>query len=559
MPRFALGLDYGTESARVLLVDVADGREAATAVANYPDGVIDERLPGSGVRLGPEWALQNPDDYLAVLSDIVPAVLREAGAAPEDVIGIGVDFTSCTMLPTTTDGTPLCRDPRFRAEPHAWAKLWKHHAAQPEAERINAVAAARGERFLDRYGGKTSSEWLFAKAWQILDEAPQIYAAAAHLIEAGDWLVWQLTGRLCRSACQAGYKALWSADEGYPSRDFFRALDPRLEGIVTAKLTGEVLPIGARAGELRAELAAHLGLRPGTPVGVAIIDAHSAVPAATITEPGRLLMILGTSGCHLMLGADGHTLPGIAGVVKDGILPGYYGYEAGQPATGDMFDWFTRRAAPADLAAAAQARGVSLYTVLGERAAALRAGQSGLLALDWWNGNRSILTDADLSGLLIGLTLDTQPEEIYRALIEAAAFGTRVILDNFARNGLSVDELYACGGLAEKNELLMQIYADVTHRPIRIARSAQTCALGAAMLGAVAAGKSGGGPGDMATAARQMGGLKERVYTPDAAEGVVYDRLYGEFVRLHDFFGRGGDDVMRRLRSWRTSPGATRA
>jgi L-ribulokinase len=557
MPRYALGLDYGTESARALLVDIADGREVATAVAEYPDGVIDERLPESGVRLGPEWALQNPDDYLDVLGEIVPRVLREGGAAPETVAGIGVDFTSCTMLPVTPDGTPLCRDPRFRAEPHAWVKLWKHHAAQPEAERINAIAAARGERFLERYGGKTSSEWLFAKAWQILDEAPALYAAAAHLIEAGDWLVWQLTGRLCRSACQAGYKGLWSAEEGYPSRAFFRALDPRLEGIVEEKLAGEVLPIGARAGELRAEMAARLGLRPGTPVGVATIDAHSAVPAATVTEPGKMLMILGTSGCHLMLGAEGRTFPGIAAVVKDGIFPGYYGYEAGQPATGDMLGWFTRHGASAELATAAEARGVSLHALLEERAAALRAGQSGLLALDWWNGNRSVLTDAELSGLIVGLTLDTRPEEIYRTLIEAGAFGTRVILDNFGRNGLPIAELYACGGLAERNELLMQIYADVTRRPIRIVRSGLACALGAAMLGAVAAGESGGGYGDLATAARRMGGLKERAYTPDAAEGEVYDRLYGEFVRLHDLFGRGGDEVMRRLRAWRAPAGGT--
>jgi L-ribulokinase len=556
MARYALGLDYGTESARALLVDVSDGREVATAVAEYAGGVIDERLPETGVRLGPEWSLQNPDDYLAVLGEIVPRVLADAGAAPEAVIGIGVDFTSCTMLPTTADGTPLCLEPRFRAEPHAWVKLWKHHAAQPEAERINAVAVERGERFLDRYGGRTSSEWLFAKAWQILDEAPEVYAAAACLVEAGDWLVWQLTGRLCRSACQAGYKGLWSAEEGYPSRDFFRALDPRLEGIVAEKLPGEVLPIGARAGELQAEMAARLGLRPGTPVGVAIIDAHSAVPAATITEPGKMLMILGTSGCHLMLGAEGRTFPGIAGVVKDGIFPGFYGYEAGQPATGDMLGWFTRHGAPVELAAAAEARRISLHALLEERAAALRAGESGLLALDWWNGNRSILMDADLSGLIVGLTLDTRPEEIYRALIEAGAFGTRVILDNVARYGLPIDELHACGGLAERNELLMQIYADVTGRPIRIARSGLACALGAAMLGTVAAGESGG-YSDLATAARRMGGLKERVYTPDAAESAVYDRLYGEFVRLHDLFGRGGDEVMRRLRAWRAPAGGT--
>jgi L-ribulokinase len=551
MPRYALGLDYGTESARALLVDVADGREAATAVAEYPDGVIDQRLPGSGVRLGPEWALQNPDDYLTVLAQIVPRALREAGAAPEDVVGVGIDFTSCTMLPTTADGTPLCRDPQWREQPHAWAKLWKHHAAQPQADEINRVATERGEPFLARYGGKTSSEWLLAKSWQILAEAPEVYRTAARLIEAGDWLVWQLTGRLCRSACQAGYKGLWSAEAGWPSRDFCRALDPRLAEIGTQKLSGEVLPIGARAGELLAPMAERLRLRVGTPVGVAIIDAHSAVPAATLTEPGAMLLILGTSGCHLMLDREERLFPGIAAVVKDGILPGFYGYEAGQPATGDMLNWFTRQACAAEVAAEADARGESRHELLVERAARLRAGQSGLLALDWWNGNRSVLMDSDVSGLILGLTLDTRPEEIYRALIEAGAYGTRVILENFVSHGMPIESLYACGGLAERNELLMQIYADVTRRPIRLVRSGLACALGAAMLGAVAAGSAAGGYDDLETAAKRMGGVKERVYTPRESESAVYDRLYGEFVRLHDYFGRGGNEVMRSVRAWK--------
>jgi L-ribulokinase len=551
MPRYALGLDYGTESARALLVDVADGREAATAVMEYPDGVIDKTLPGTAVGLGPEWALQNPDDYLAVLERTVPQALSEAGAAPEHVVGIGVDFTSCTVLPTTVQGTPLCQDPRWRDQPHAWTKLWKHHAAQPQAEAINRIAAERGERFLARYGGKTSSEWLLAKAWQTCTEAPEVYQAAAHLVEAGDWLVWQLTGRLCRSACQAGYKGLWSAEEGWPSADFCRALDPRLAQIAVEKLPGEVLPIGTRAGGLLPAWASRLGLRPGTPVGVAIIDAHAAVPAATITGPGAMLMILGTSGCHLMLGREERVFPGIAGVVKDGILPGFYGYEAGQPATGDMLNWFTRHACPAEIAAEAEARGISRHALLVERAAGLRAGQSGLLALDWWNGNRSVLMDADLSGLILGLALDTRPEEIYRALIEAGAYGTRAILENFERNGMSIEALYACGGLAERNELLVQVYADVTRRPIRLVRSGLACALGAAILGAVAAGSEGGGHDDLASAAQRMGGVKERVYTPQERESAVYDRLYQEFFRLHDLFGRGGDDVMRRLRAWR--------
>jgi L-ribulokinase len=551
MPRYSLGLDFGTESARALLVDVADGREAATAVHPYAHGVVDETLPGSGVVLEPDWALQDPDDYLACLETIVPEVLRQAGAAPEEVVGIGVDFTACTLVPTRADGTPLSRDPELRSRPHAWTKLWKHHGAQPEAERINALATERGETFLQPYGGKTSSEWLLAKAWQLLDEDPELYARAERLVEAGDWLVWQLTGREVRSVSQAGFKAHWSRADGYPPPEFLSALDPRLANL-SEKLAGEVMPVGARAGGLTAGAAGRIGLSAGIPVAVAIIDAYAGVPAAGVAEPGTLLLILGTSACHLLLGREGRAFEGVAGVVQDGILPGFFGYEAGQPATGDILAWFTRHSTPGEYQQEAERRGVSVHQVLVERAAGLKPGECGLLALDWWNGNRSVLMDADLSGVLIGLTLDTRPEDIYRALIEGTAFGTRMILENFARNGVAIDQIIAAGGLAERNELLMQIYADVTGRPIRIARSGQACALGAAILGAVAAGSSSGGYDDLKEAVARMGGVKERTYTPDTAAHERYTQLFAEWVRLHDYFGRGENDVLKKLRSWRS-------
>lgn len=555
MPRYALGLDFGTESARALVVDLSNGEEVATAVHPYPHGVVDETLPGSGARLEPDWALQDPDDYWAAMEVIVPTALNAAGVQPEDVVGIGIDFTACTLVPTRADGTPLSREPALRSQPHAWTKLWKHHAAQPEAERINELATSRGEAFLARYGGKTSSEWLLAKAWQLLDEAPELYAAAEHLVEAGDWVVWQLTGKLTRSACQAGYKGMWSRADGYPSRDYLAALHPQLANLEAEKLRGEVLPVGAKAGELTPPAAARLGLREGTPVAVSIIDAHAAVPAAGVAGPGKMLLILGTSGCHLVLGEEDTSFPGFAGVVQDGILPGYFGYEAGQPATGDILAWFTRHCVPASLQAEADARGAGIHDILEEKAAALHPAECGLLALDWWNGNRSVLMDADLSGVLIGLTLDTRPEDIYRALIEGTAFGTRAILENFVRNGVAVDELIAAGGMAEKNDLLMQIYADVTGRTIRIARSGQACALGAAILGAVAAG-SEGGYSDLAEAVARMGGVKETSYSPDLSAHETYTQLFGEWLRLHDYFGRGQNDVLKKLRAWRT--GASR-
>lgn len=551
MPRYALGLDFGTESARALLVDVADGREVATASHPYPHGVVDNRLPETDEKLPPDWALQDPDDYWAALEVIVPEVLRLGGASAAEVVGIGIDFTACTLVPARIDGTPLSRDPVLRSIPHAWAKLWKHHGAQPEAERINALAAERGESFLQRYGGRTSSEWLLAKAWELLEDAPELYAQADRLIEAGDWVVWQLTGRETRSACQAGYKGMWSRADGYPSPEFLATLDLRLTSLAQDKLPAEVLPVGARAGELTEAAGARLGLRPGTPVGVSIIDAHAGVPAAGVSEPGKMLLILGTSGCHMVLGAEGKSFEGIAGVVQDGILPGYFGYEAGQPATGDILAWFTRTGVPAAYQREADEREVSVHQVLVEKAAALQPGQTGLLALDWWNGNRSVLMDADLSGVLIGLTLDTRPEDIYRALIEATAFGTRMILENFEQNGVKIDEIIAAGGLAERNELLMQIYADVTGRPIRIARSGQACALGAAILGAVAAGETAGGYDDLSLAVARMGGVKERGYLPGAAAHDRYTALFGEWVRLHDYFGRGENNVLKKLRAWR--------
>jgi L-ribulokinase len=551
--RFALGLDFGTESARALLADVETGEEVATDVMNYLHGVIDERLPESGAKLEPEWALQDAEDYRLALRTLIPKVLTLAGASPDEVIGIGVDFTACTVVATDANFEPLSQNPDFRARPHAWVKLWKHHAAQPEADRINEIANERGETFLNRYGGKISSEWLWPKIWQVLDEDPETFAATAHYIEAGDWIVQQLTGEVTQSACQAGYKGCWSAEAGYPSSDFLAALHPTLGGIVGEKVANNVLPLGARAGVLSEAGAKLTGLNPGVPVGVASIDAHVAAPAAMMVRPGQLLMIMGTSLCHMALGEDGQEIKGVAGVVKDGILPGLYGYEAGQAAVGDIFVWFTRHCVPEYYQEEAKQAGASVYDLLEERAAALKPGESGLLALDWWNGNRSPLMDATLSGLIVGLTLDTRPEDIYRALIEATAFGTRLIVETFRSQGVPIHEALCCGGLAEKNELLMQIYADVLQVELKVARSSQTCALGSAMWGAVAAGASGGGYDTIQDAADKMAGLRPKSYRPNPEHQNVYNALYQDYIQLERFFGEGGSSLMKRLKGLRSA------
>ena len=553
MARYALGLDFGTESGRALLVDVATGEEVASVVVPYAHGVIDEALPDSEVTLPPDWALQDANDYWTVLETAIPQALRQAGASPEEVVGIGVDFTACTLVATDADGEPLSSDLRWRGRPHAWTKLWKHHAAEPQAQRINALARERGEAFLDRYGGASSSEWLVAKAWQTLAEDPEVYAAAARFIEGGDWLVWQLVGEERRSACQAGYKAFWSREDGYPDRDFYAALDPGLADLVAEKLSEEIHPIGDRAGGLTAAAARRTGLRQGTSVAVAIIDAHAAMPAVGVSEPGAMVLILGTSGCHLVLGEEGKSFPGICGYARDGMLPGFYGYEAGQPATGDILAWYVRHGLSATLNAEADRRSLHPHALLIEQASALKPGESGLLALDWWNGNRNVLMDANLSGMLLGLTLDTRPADIYRALIEGTAFGTRVIIDNFEENGIPLERIVCGGGLAERNPLLMQVYADVTGRPLQLAKSTQACALGSAILGAVAAGAASGGYDDIGAAVRAMGGVQERVYEPDGYAHERYNEIYREWLTLHDYFGRGGNPVMKRLREWRAA------
>lgn len=546
--KYTLGIDYGTLSARALLVEVETGKEVATSVYDYSNAVIDEVLPSSGEKLPPDWALQDPQDYLTALTMTIPAVLKESGVNPEDIIGMGIDFTACTMLPIDRDGHPLCFDPKWRNNPHSWVKLWKHHAAQPEANKINETAEKMGENFLQRYGGRISSEWFFAKALQILDEAPEIYKAADRLMEATDWVNLQLTGVETRNACTAGYKAMWEKASGFPSKEYFKALDPRFENVVDEKMSRNIMPMGSKAGELTAEMAAKLGLKSGIAVAVANVDAHVAVPAATVTKEGVLVAIMGTSTCHMVLGKEPKIVEGMCGYVEDGILPGFFGFEAGQSCVGDHFAWFTENCVPASYKKEAKSLGIGIHDLLEEKAAKLKPGQSGLLALDWWNGNRSILVDVDLTGMILGMNLNTKPEEIYRALIEATAYGANIIIDAFDSNGVAINEIVACGGLPEKNAMLMQIYADVTNREWKIAASPQTCALGSAMWGAVAAGPENGGYACIACAAEKMAKVKQTTYKPIPANHEIYAKLFAEYKKLHDYFGRGENDVMKRLK-----------
>ncbi len=542
-------MDYGTLSARALLVRVRDGAEAGTAVSEYPHGVIDRSL--AGTELPPDWALQDPADYTGALAAAIPAAIRDAGIDPGQVIGIATDFTASTCMPVLADGTPLCQLPGLARRPHAYPKLWKHHAAQPHADRINAVAHERGEKWINRYGGKISSEWQFAKALQLLDEDLELYQRADRWIEAADWIIWQLCGTETRNACTAGYKGIFQ-DGHYPPRDFLAALDPRFAAFADDKLAHPISPLGGCAGRLTPEAAALTGLPEGIAVAVGNVDAHVTVPAAGPVAAGKMVAIMGTSTCHVMNGqqsmngADLAEVPGMCGVVDGGIVAGLWGYEAGQSGVGDIFAWFTRNGVPGEFAEQARRRGVSLPELLDEQAAAAPPGAHGLIALDWEGGNRSVLVDGRLSGVIVGLTLATTAPEIYRALLESTAFGTRMIIEEFGASGVPVTEFVVAGGLI-KSAPLMQIYADVTRRPLSVIGSGQGPALGSAIHAAVAARADP----DVPTAAATMGRINRDVYQPEPARADVYDELYAEYVQLHDYFGRGANQVMHRLRAIR--------
>ncbi|HEY0938035.1 MAG TPA: ribulokinase [Trebonia sp.] len=545
-----VGVDFGTLSARAVVVRASDGAELGTGLGEYAHGSIERRLPSSGQALPPDWALQDPADWRTALGTAVRAALQDAGADPSAVAGIGTDFTACTVLPVLSDGTPLCEVPELRARPHAWPKLWKHHAAQPQADRINDLAHARQEKWIGRYGGRISSEWEFAKALQVLEEDPETYQRTQRWIEAADWIIWQLCGRETRNACTAGYKGIYQ-DGQYPSADYLRALHPEFADFAQTRLAGVPLSaLGSRVGTLSAAGAELTGLPAGIAVAAGNVDAHVTASAAQAIAPGQLLAIMGTSTCHVVNSDHLAEVPGICGVVDGGIIEGKFGYEAGQSAVGDIFAWWTGLGVPESYLEEAAEQGLSLHEYLSAKCAGQPVGAHGLVALDWMGGNRSVLVDHHLSGVIAGLTLTTAPEEVYLALLEATAYGTRVIIEAFDAAGVPVTEFIVAGGL-KRNRLLMQIYADVLRRPVSVARSDQAPAVGSAIHAAVAAGLHP----DVAAASAVMGRLERAAYQPQAARSDVYDELYAEYRTLHDYFsGRpewAGNGVLHRLRNRR--------
>ena len=540
-----VGVDFGTLSGRALVVRVSDGAQLAVSEFGYPSGVIEQTLPDSARRLPPDWALQDPQDWIDVLRNAVPKAVALSGIDPAAVIGIGTDFTACTVLPTTVDGVPLCTLPELADRPHAWPKLWKHHAAQPQADRINALAHRRHEPWIGRYGGKISSEWEFAKALQLLEDDPEVYARAQRWIEAADWIIWQLTGLETRNRCTAGYKGIYQNGQ-YPSREFLGALHPDFADFAETRLDWPLSPLGGRAGGLTAQAAEWTGLPEGTAVAVGNVDAHVTAAAAQALAPGQMVAVMGTSTCHVMNAEELAEVTGMCGVVDGGIVDGLYGYEAGQSGVGDIFGWWVDNAVPPAYAERAAAASITVHELLSSLMADQPVGAHGLIALDWQNGNRSVLVDHELSGVIVGLTLATRTEEIYQALVEATAFGTRRIIEAFDDGGVPVYELIVAGGLI-KNAPLLQIYADVTGRSLSVIDSAEGPALGSAIHAAVAAGAYP----DVPAASAAMGKVRPACYLPDPQRHRDYSALYAEYRTLHDYFGvpdDTGNGVLHRLR-----------
>lgn len=549
MPKYVIGIDFGTLSSRFLLVDARSGEEIGVEIIPYAHGVMEQEL--HGVKLPIHYALQDAQDYIDSLIIGIKNVVKKANVNAKDIIGLGVDFTASTIIPVDKAFNPLSNQLKHHNNPHAYVKLWKHHSAQPYATQATKHALKRNETFISRYGNQISSEWLLPKVMEIINDDVSIYHETNRFMEGGDFIVSKLIGYESRSACQAGYKALWHKKEGYPSNEYLKSLNPVLDKFYEDKISAQVKPIGETAGLLNKEYAEILGLVENIPVAVSFIDAHSAVPALGIVEPNKMLMILGTSTCHMVLSKHEVYVKGISGVVEDGIVPGYFGYEAGQSCVGNGLEWWVDNFIPKKYEDEAKQNNQSIYDLLNEKASKLKPGQSGLVSLDWLNGNRSVLSNSDLSACIVGLNLLTKPEDVYRTLIESTAFGARVIIDQFEMHGVQINELYATGGISKKSSLFMQIYADVTGRKIHIGKSDQAVALGSAILASVAAGTDSGGYDSIIEASRNMGKIEEKVYTPNLSNHEIYNELYDIYKHLHDDFGIHNTDFMKKLKELR--------
>lgn len=526
---YSIGIDFGTGSGRAFLINTENGEIEEQYIRNYTHGTIEGELGGE--QLPQNFALQNANDYMEIIETGIPTIIEKANISVSEIVGIGIDFTSSTVIFVDEQMEPIHNRAGFQDNPHAYVKLWKHHGAQDEADLLFKTALEGKNRWLGYYGFNVSSEWMIPKIMEVNNKAPEVMAVTANIMEAGDWIVNRLTGQNVRSNCGLGFKSFWEAETGF-HYDLFDKVYSDLSDIVRTKVDAPVVSIGDSVGTLCKEMAEKLGLSPDTQVSPFIIDAHASLLGIGSEKDKEMTMVMGTSTCHLMLNKEQHKVPGISGSVKGAIIPNLYAYEAGQTAVGDLFEYVAKQA-PYDYVKAAESRGISIFDLLNEKAAQLYPGESGLIALDWHNGNRSVLSDSNLKGSLFGMTLQTRHEEIYRAYLEATAFGAKMIMQQYQGWQMEVDHVFACGGIPKKNGLLMEIYANILNKKITVIDSEYAPAIGAAILGAIC----GGAHPDFNSAIEAM---KEPVLyqvEPDPQQVRIYKKLFSAYKELHDLHG----------------------
>ncbi|MGW7797060.1 ribulokinase [Staphylococcus xylosus] len=536
---YSIGIDFGTGSGRAFLINTENGEIEAQYIRNYTHGTIEGELGGE--KLPQNFALQNANDYMEIIETGIPTIIEKANISVSEIVGIGIDFTSSTVIFVDEQMEPIHNRAGFQDNPHAYVKLWKHHGAQDEADLLFKTALEGENRWLGYYGFNVSSEWMIPKIMEVNNKAPEVMAVTANIMEAGDWIVNRLTGQNVRSNCGLGFKSFWEAETGF-HYDLFDKVDSDLSDIVRTKVDAPVVSIGDSVGTLCKEMAEKLGLSPDTQVSPFIIDAHASLLGIGSEKDKEMTMVMGTSTCHLMLNKEQHKVPGISGSVKGAIIPDLYAYEAGQTAVGDLFEYVAKQA-PYDYVKAAESRGISIFDLLNEKAAQLYPGESGLIALDWHNGNRSVLSDSNLKGSLFGMTLQTRHEEIYRAYLEATAFGAKMIMQQYQGWQMEVDHVFACGGIPKKNGLLMEIYANILNKKITVIDSEYAPAIGAAILGAIC----GGAHPDFNSAIEAM---KEPVLyqvEPDPQQVRIYKKLFSAYKELHDLHGYKKARIMRNV------------
>ncbi|MBQ3864940.1 MAG: ribulokinase [Clostridia bacterium] len=549
--KYVIGIDFGTLSVRAAAFRTDSGEEAASASYAYPHGCMDECLP-DGTAVEPLACYQDPREYEEGLGNVIRSVLEKGRIDPKSVLAVGTDFTFCTVLPLTREGTPLCYLDKYRGRTQAYVKLWKHHSAQAEADRINETAQQRGESFLSWSGGTVSPEYLLPKVWETLHRDPDLFAETSYFLEAGDWITFRMTGTMVRNLGMAGYRGLYAGKD--PSDAFLCALDPNLLALREKIFSIPVRSPGTIAGFIDAAGAARTGLQEGTPVAVCQGDSLTTVAATGVTESGILASVIGTSACQLTLSREFHEVPGSNGCIRDGILPGFYGLESGQCCVGDHFSWLEEHLVPEAYRSEAAERKISVLELLTEKASRLKPGQSGLLALDWWNGTRSTLMDGELTGMILGMNLQTRAEDIFRALVEATAFGNRMIVENYTSHGVRIEKCVAAGGIAQKNRMLLQIYADVLNRDIALADTAECGALGSAVYALTAAGEECGIQNATEAIQRLVKPIRCVIHPIPANVG-IYDRLYQEYRKLYLYFGTTGTNPMKNMIAIRKEAG----